>query len=77
MSKNPSEITVGEILRALEGESLLIDINEDDSNDIERFVNKVIWSEINKKINDYFDSITLEYIVEEYKKEKEEIIYYI
>ena len=77
MSKSPSEITIGEILRALEGESLLIDINNEDSNDIERFVNKVIWSEINKKINDYFDSITLEYIVEEYRKEKEEIIYYI
>ena len=63
LSKTPNEITVGEVLRALEGESLLIDINDEDSNDMERFVNKVIWSEINKKINDYFDSITLEYIV--------------
>ena len=62
LSKSPNEITIGEILRALEGESLLIDISDDNSNDIERFVNKVIWSEINKKINDYFDSITLEYI---------------
>ena len=52
LSKNPNEITIGEILRALEGESLLIDINDDNSNDMERFVNKVIWSEINKKIND-------------------------
>ena len=77
LSKNPNEITIGEILRALEGESLLIDINDDNSNDMERFVNKVIWSEINKKINDYFEYITLEYIVEEYRKEKEEIIYYI
>lgn len=77
LSKNPNEITVGEILRALEGESLLIDISDDNSNDMEMFLNKVIWSEINKKINDYFDSITLEYIVEQYRKEKEEIIYYI
>lgn len=77
LSKSPNEITIGEILRALEGESLLIDINYENSNDIEMFVNKVIWSEINKKINDYFDSITLDYIVEQYRKEKEEIIYYI
>ena len=77
LSKNPNEITVGEVLRALEGESLLIDINEDEENCMERFVNKIIWSEINKKINDYFDSITLECIVDEYRKEKEEIIYYI
>ncbi len=77
LSKSPKEITIGEILRTLEGESLLIDISDDNSNDMERFVNKVIWNEINKKINDYFDSITLEYIVEQYRKEKEEIIYYI
>ena len=77
LSKNPNEITVGEVLRALEGESLLIDINEDEENCMERFVNKIIWSEINKKINDYFDSITLECIVDEYRKEKEEIMYYI
>ncbi|WP_297713091.1 Rrf2 family transcriptional regulator [Clostridium sp.] len=77
LSKSPNEITIGEVLRALEGESLLVDISDDNSNDMERFVNKVIWIEINKKINDYFDSITLEYIVEQYRKEKEEIIYYI
>ena len=77
LSKNPNEITVGEVLRALEGESLLIDINEDEENCMERFLNKIIWSEINKNINDYFDSITLECIVDEYRKEKEEIIYYI
>ena len=77
LSKAPNEITIGEVLRALEGESLLIDINEDETNCMERFVNKVIWSEINNKINNYFNSITLEYIVDEYRKEKEEIIYYI
>ena len=43
LSKNPNEITVGEVLRALEGESLLIDINEDEENCMERFVNKIIW----------------------------------
>ena len=35
LSKTPNEITVGEILRALEGESLLIDINDEDSNDMD------------------------------------------
>ena len=65
LSKSSKEITIGEILRTLEGESLLIDISDDNSNDMERFV------------NNYFDSITLEYIVEQYRKEKEEIIYYI
>ena len=49
LSKSSKEITIGEILRTLEGESLLIDISDDNSNDMERFVNKVIWNEINKK----------------------------
>ncbi len=44
---------------------------------MEGFVNREIWSEINKKINDYFESITLEEIVNKYKKEKVEIVYYI
>ena len=76
---NINYIDTGAMYRAITYKCLQnnIDINNEDSNDIERFVNKVIWSEINKKINDYFDSITLEYIVEEYRKEKEEIIYYI
>ena len=77
LSKNPSEITIGEVLRSLEGQLLLIDVKECESSDIEGFVNRTVWSEINKKINDYFESITLEEIVNKYKKEKVEIVYYI
>lgn len=77
LSKNPSEITIGEVLRSLEGELLLIDVKECESSDIEGFVNRTVWSEINKKINDYFESITLEEIVNKYRKEEQEIVYYI
>lgn len=77
LSKSPNEITVADVLRALEGESFLIDINEESNNDIERFVDNILWREINTKIYDYFNLITLEYIVNEYQKGKEEIIYYI
>ncbi|WP_196001467.1 Rrf2 family transcriptional regulator [Clostridium sp. 1001271B_151109_B4] len=77
LSKNPSEITIGEVLRSLEGELLLIDVKEGESSDVEEFVNRTVWSEINKKINDYFESITLEEIVNKYRKEEQEIVYYI
>ena len=77
LSKYPSEITIGEILRSLEGNLLLIDVKECESSDVEGFVNRTVWSEINKKINDYFESITLEEVVNKYKKQEEEIVYYI
>lgn len=77
LSKGAGEITVGEILRVLEGESLLIDINDEDANEMERFINNNLWKEINDKLNDYFNSITLEYLATEYRRGKEHIIYYI
>ena len=77
LTTHPNEITIGEILKVLEGDLLLIDVKEYEANEMEGFVNREIWSEINKKINDYFESITLEEIVNKYKKEKVEIVYYI
>ena len=67
LTKHPNEITIGEILKVLEGDLLLIDVKEYEANEMEGFVNREIWSEINKKINDYFESITLEEIVNKYK----------
>ena len=54
LTKHPNEITIGEILKVLEGDLLLIDVKEYEANEMEGFVNREIWSEINKKINDYF-----------------------
>jgi len=75
--KNKSELTIDEILRVLEGENILIDINPLEENDIENFVNKNLWCNINKIISDYFDSITLEDLVEDYNSSEESLIYYI
>lgn len=75
--KNKSELTIGEILRVLEGKNILIDINPLEENDIENFVNKNLWCNINKIISDYFDSITLEDLVEDYNSSEENLIYYI
>ena len=42
-----------EILKILEGDSIFIDINEKEENELEDFVNKNLWKDINKIINDY------------------------
>ena len=77
LSKNASELSISEILKVLEGENIFIDINDDEENEIEDFINKNLWREINDKINGYFSAITLEDLVNDYKKSKDTIIYYI
>lgn len=77
LGKNPSELTISEILRVLEGENIFIDINEEEENELEDFINKNLWKDINCLINEYFSSKTLEDLVNEYKSSKDTIIYYI
>lgn len=77
LGKNISELTILEILKVLEGDSIFIDINDKEENELEDFVNKNLWKDINKIINDYFINITLEDLVDDYKKSKDTIIYYI
>lgn len=75
--KDKKDITVYEILKVLEGENILIDINCSEKNEVESFVNNNLWCNINKIIRDYFESITLEDLVEKYNSSQENLIYYI
>ncbi|MBE6053010.1 MAG: Rrf2 family transcriptional regulator [Clostridium sartagoforme] len=77
LGKNISELTILEILKVLEGDNIFIDININEENELEEFINKNLWKDINVIIEDYFTSITLEDLVENYKKSKDTLIYYI
>ena len=77
LGKDISELTIIEILKVLEGDNIFIDINEKEENELEDFINKNLWKDINILIKDYFSSITLEDLVDNYKKSKNAIIYYI
>ena len=71
LSREASKITVGEVLRALEGELTITGDDADNSaNDttIEICINSSVWESINRSINTVVDSITLEQLVEDYKK---------
>lgn len=62
LSKTPENYTVGEILRAMEG-----DLNPrapNDSNTVSSVGNDDFWNEFNEVINNYVDSNTLEQIAE-------------
>ncbi|MBC2580796.1 Rrf2 family transcriptional regulator [Clostridium sp. DJ247] len=78
LSKPANQFTIGEILRALEGKLALVDVDETTTTDkLDKYINKNLWNIINNKINNYFDSITLEDLVNKYMSEKDNIMYYI
>ena len=72
LAKSPSNMTVGMILRALEGELSVIDENSERSaneyGSVQYCLKKYVWDKINESINRVVDSITLESLAEEYRK---------
>ena len=49
----------------------------EEKNDIECFMQKKIWNNINRQIETYFNSMTLEELVKDYIEGKITIMYYI
>lgn len=76
LARKPKDITVGEILNILEGYLKIVSLSEE-KNDIECFMQKKIWNNINRQIETYFNSITLEELVKDYIEGKITIMYYI
>jgi len=79
LSTKPDKISVGDILRALEGELTVTDQQEQGINSIQDCVRIRVWDQLNQHINDFVDSITLEDLVNEYDKQLSEgnYMYYI
>ena len=76
LARTAADITVGEILNILEGDLKIVSPSEE-RNDIECFMQKKIWNNINRQIEEYFDSVTLEALVKDYIEGKIAIMYYI
>ncbi len=71
LSKKPSEITVGQILRALEGNMAPYDCVVDDDfvcSREDKCVTKPVWRKIKNSIDEVIDSITLQDMIEENNK---------
>jgi len=76
---DPSNITVGQILRAVEGDLAIVEEDELKDTPIEQCLKEIIWDPINEAVNELVDSITLEDLINEHKKnyDSETIMYYI
>lgn len=82
LANEPSSITVGAVLRALEGNLSIIDeksLEEKTNDKIEDCIREKVWNTINSSINDVVDNINLEDLMNEYKKmtNKQTDMYYI
>lgn len=73
LSREPEKITVGEVLRTLEGDLSPVEcplINEEiDCNDEDGCVTKYVWKKVSDSINDTVDKITIGELL--YTKPKE------
>ena len=83
LANSPGNITVGSILRALEGSlapvECVLEKDPASCNRADRCVTKQLWTKIRDSVNQVVDSITLEDLIEDYKKAngKEDITYFI
>jgi len=83
LSQDADKITVGMVLRALEGSLAPVDcVLEDEPAECKRSetcVTRIIWEKIRDSINGVIDSITLQDLIDEYSKnsKNEDYIYYI
>ncbi len=83
LASMPSEIKLGTVLRALEGNLSIVDEDSEISGGelsiIQRCLKEALWDKINGEINEVVDSITIEDIVNEHRKKNENSsqMYYI
>jgi Rrf2 family protein len=68
LAKEADQITIGHIIRALEGPIALSDCVSDEASDCDNSSNcvvKLVWGQVKERIDDVLDSITLEDIKQE------------
>ncbi len=78
LGRQAKDISVGSILRALEGDIHIVSTEEEINCKIDKCIKDNLWNKINGSIDKIVDSITLEDLVMEYSKiDNEEYMFYI
>ena len=66
LAKPADEIRLDEIIRALEGDTLIIDVDDKDASELRSFLQRHLWEQLNRSVETYFHSITLADLVRDY-----------
>lgn len=81
LSMRPSQMTVGMILRALEGKLVVVDETENTGADqsVQHCIQLMVWDVMTETVNKMVDQMTLEDLVNEYRNlsGNETSVYYI
>jgi Rrf2 family protein len=84
LAQNPEKVTVGAVLRSLEGSLARVEcVSEGDHTRCDRSnacVTRIVWEKIRDKVNEVVDSITLKDLIDEYIKinnSTNDFMYYI
>jgi Rrf2 family transcriptional regulator, cysteine metabolism repressor len=78
LTKAPSEIHLSEIVDVLEGDLLLIEIEDSEKTDIRSFLNRNVWGKLNANVKDVLETIRLSDLAEEYiQSQSGKEMYYI
>ena len=70
LSRSPAEITVGEVLRTLEGELAVVDclMEEDACHRACSCPTRVVWKKLRDGLNEIVDGITLQDMLDDYER---------
>jgi len=70
LSRSPAEITVGEVLRTLEGELAVVDclMEEDVCHKACSCPTRVVWKKLRDGLNEIVDGITLQDMLDDYER---------
>lgn len=78
LADKPSNITIGDVLRVLEGDLSVIKTDQDtQENPIEQCIVRNVWDKVDNKVNEIIDGITLEDLVNELRNDSNTLMYYI
>ncbi len=79
LARDADEITVKEILKALEGEFSIIERDGEETDPVQASLSRLLWDEIDRKVNQYLEERTLGSLVRDYRRtlEKDMMMYYI
>jgi len=78
LAYDADEITVGMILRALEGDLSVVPMEDEViTNRIESYIRENIWNKIDERVFSFIDEFTLKDIIEDYMEKDPAPMYYI
>lgn len=74
---NPEDTTIYTVLKALEGDFLQMSSVESDDK-LDKVLEELVWNKLDESITNFLCSVTLQDLIDEYKKdEKDPFMYYI